>query len=373
MKNNEIAKSSLLIQKERELKELQKKKTKVIASIKTTKSKLTQLKEDVERVSKEMFNGLARLGDLSKLAKELKILSKELMKKVKLNPRDKRDLNEMLSVATLDDISENVDAMFEEKGFDGFNPNEPQDTEQFTDEFNRQRVNDMFGKFTVKVDEKEQQQIRKVFLELANRFHPDKASGEQELKLFNDLMQSINGAYQSGDLDELLDIKERFKAYQTSDASTDYDIPILDALESQLLKQRNELTLLENQLNRLKEELKNLKDSELGDLVKTNKQATKQGAGDAAQFSDGTQQLFEMLEEMKKMMTEWMETGKKPKTFSQFADGSHPLVQKMNASNMYDMSDDEDELSEEEMQELWTMLRMAQEMDVKPKQARRRR
>jgi hypothetical protein len=372
MKNNEIAKSSLLIQKELELKELQKKKAKVTISIKNTKGRIAALQADVERVSKEMFNGLARLADLSKLAKELKILSVELMKKVKLNRRDKNDLGEMLSVATLEDISENVDTMFEQKGFDGFNSDEPQDTERFTDEFNRQRVNDMFGKFTVKIDEKEQQQIRKVFLELANRFHPDKATGEQELKLFNDLMQSINGAYQNGDLDELLDIKERFKAYQTSDAATDYDIPVLDALESQLVKQRHELALLESQLNRLKEELKNLKDSDLGGLVKNDKQATKQGGGDAAQFSDGTQQLFDMLEEMKKMMTEWMETGKKPKTFSQFADGSHPLVQKMNASSMYDMSDDDGELSEEEMQELWMMLQMAEQMDVKPKKRRRR-
>jgi chromosome segregation ATPase len=382
MKKNEVAKSSLLIQKEKELKDIQKKKEKVSTTIRNTKVKLSDLQSEIERYSKEMINGMSRTADLGKLAKEMKALMAELKKKVKLSKKDKNDIDDVLGNAVLDDITETVDSMFGQNGFgsaEDFQSGNFGDPNADTDEFNRQRRTEMFGQFAVKLDEGEQQQIRKVFLELANRFHPDKATNEQELKLFNDVMQSINGAYQSGDLQELLDIKERFKSYQTSDASADYDIPVLDVLESHISKNRNELNLLENQLERLKEEFKNLKSSELGDMVKQNKKMEKQG-GDSSEFNAQTKNLFDLMEEMKKILIEWMETGKRPAMFNQFADGTHPLIQNMQSPNMFDFDDDDDEgdfdldnMSREEIEEMMALFSMLNQAAAKQKSARRRR
>ena len=382
MKKNEVAKSSLLIQKEKELKDIQKKKEKISTTIRNTKVKLSDLQSEIERYSKEMINGMSRTADLGKLAKEMKALMAELKKKVKLSKKDKNDIDNVLGNEVLDDITETVDSMFGQAGFgsaDDFHAGNFGDPEADTDEFNRQRRTEMFGQFAVKLDEEEQQQIRKVFLELANRFHPDKATNEQELKLFNDVMQSINGAYQCGDLQELLDIKERFKSYQTSDASADYDIPVLDVLESHIAKNRNELNLLEHQLERLKEEFKNLKNSDLGDMVKQNKKAEKQG-GDSAEFNAQTKNLFDLMEEMKKIFIEWMETGKRPAIFKQFVDGTHPILQNMPSSNMFDFDDDDDEgdfdldnMSREEIEEMMALFSMLNQAAAKPKAARRRR
>ena len=381
MKKNEVAKSSLLIQKEKELKDIQKKKEKVSTTIRTTKTKLSDLQSEIERYSKDMINGMSRTADLGKLAKEMKALMAELKKKVKLSKKDKSDIDNVLGNEVLDDITETVDSMFGQAGFgsaDDFHSGNFGDPEADTDEFNRQRRTEMFGQFTVKVDEGEQQQIRKIFLELANRFHPDKATSEQELKLFNDVMQSINGAYQSGDLQELLDIKERFKSYQTSDASADYDIPVLDVLESHIAKNRNELNLLENQLERLKEEFKNLKNSDLGDMVKQNKKAEKHG-GDSSEFNAQTKNLFDLMEEMKKIFIEWMETGKRPAIFKQFVDGTHPILQNMPSSNMFDFDEGDDEgdfdldnMSREEIEEMMALLSMLNQAAAKPKSGRRR-
>lgn len=382
MKQKEITKSSLLIQKEKELKDLQKKKEKVSTMIRNTKVKLSDLQVEVEQYTKEMANGISRTADLGKLAKEVKGLMADLKKKVKLSKKDKNDIDSVLGDEVLDDIVGNVDLMFGQSGFgsvDDFQAGNFGDPESNTDEFNRQRRAEMFGQFAVKVDEEEQQKIRKVFLELANRFHPDKATSEQELKLFNDVMQSINGAYQSGDLQELLDIKERFKSYQTADASTDYDLPVMDVLEAHIKKNRNELTLLENQLERLKAELKNLNSSDLGGMVKQNRKMAQQG-GDSAEFSDQTKNLFDLMAEMKKIFVEWIETGKKPAAFKEVVDGTHPLVQNMNGANMFDFDDDDgeddfnlDDLSAEELAEIMALFGVMSQQSGKSKPKNRRR
>jgi chromosome segregation ATPase len=379
MKKNEVAKSSLLIQKEKELKDIQKKKEKVSTTIKTTKTKLSDLQNSIEQYTKDMVSGMSRTADLGKLAKEMKVLLAELKKKVKLTKKDKSDIDDIIGNAVLDDVMETVDGLFGQAGFGSsadFQSGNFGDPEANTDEFNRQRRTEMFGEFTVKLNEGEQQQIRKIFIELANRFHPDKATNEQELKLFNDVMQSINGAYQSGDLQELLDIKERFKSYQASDASADYDIPVFDVLESHIAKNRNELTLLENQLERLKEELKNLKSSDLNTMIKRS----KKGGGDSDAFNEQTKNLFDLMEEMKKIFTEWIETGKRPAVFNEIADGTHPLIQNMSGPDMFDFDDDDgeedfdiDNMSQEEIEEMMALLSMFNQMNATPKSGRRRR
>lgn len=384
MKKNEIAKSSLLIQKEKELKELQKKRDKITKSIKLTKSKIEEWQTSIESATKEMMNGMARLADLSKLAKELKTMLKDLKKKVKLSKKDKLELEQVFDGATLDEMADDVDDAFARTPFgsaEGFENGRFDNEDQFTDEFNRQRRQQMFDPFAVKPNEVEQQAIRKVFVGLAGRFHPDKAENEAEAKLFHDLMQSINNAYQRGDMAELLDIKARFAAYQTSDAGTsEYDIPILDVLDEQILRCRNEVSLLDAQIVRLKAEFKNLKDSDLGNIVKQNKQAEKYGEGGTSDLQDGTMYMFEMLSEMKKILVQWFETGKKPMAFNQFVDGSHPIVQKGREQGIvdYGFDDDDDDdgmdldLSDEELQELMEMFSGMMEKSA-PKRTRRKR
>ncbi len=381
MKKTEIVKSSLLIQKEKELKELQKKRDKITKSIQLTKTKIEEWQRGIESATKDMMNGMARMADLSKLAKELKTMLKDLKKKVKLSRNDKAELEQVFDAATLDEMSDDVDDAFARTPFgsaEGFENGRFDNEDQFTDEFNRQRRNEMFEPFAVKPNEGEQQEIRKTYVALAGRFHPDKAENETESKLFHDLMQSINNAYQCGDMAELLDIKKRFAAYQTSDAGTsEYDIPILDVLDEQILRCRNEVSVLDAQVVRLKAELKNLKDSDLGNIVKQNKQAERFGDRGTSDLQDGTMYMFEMLSELKNILNQWFDTGKKPMAFNQFVDGSHPIVQKGReqgiVSSGFDDDDDDDlDLSDEELQELIDMFSgmMAQSA---PKRARRRR
>ena len=387
MKKNEIAKSSLLIQKEQELKDLQKKKDKITKSIKTTKSKIETLQIDAESATKEMMNGMQRMADLSILGKELKGLLKDLKKKVKLSKRDKDELNQVVSTEILGSITDELDEAFENSPFgnaENFQSRQFKDGQanDFTDEFNRQRRQEMFGEYTVKPTEGEQQEIRKVYVSLAGRFHPDKAENESELKLFHDLMQSINSAYQRGDLDDLLEIQKRFAEYRTNENGTaDYDIPILDVLDEQILRLRNEVNLLESQNLRLKEELKGLRDSPLGDLVKSNKRSDERGVPSSSESDAGLLFMFDMFSELKKILNQWIETGKKPMAFNQFVDGSHPIIQKGRENgmindggmDMFDFDDDDGDgmdLSDEELAELMEFFSMMEARTPKKRKKR---
>ena len=331
MKENKIAKSSLLIQKEKELKDLQKKKVQLIKNIKTTKTKIADLQTEIDSIGKNMTNGIARMAELGQLAKDIRKTLKELKKAVKLSKNDKEELKMVVEQGVLSDIEETVDDMFEASPFgsaEGFaNRFDDIDENEYADEFSRQRRAAMFDPFMVKPTEEEQQKIRKVYVGLAARFHPDKADGEAELKLFNDLMQSINSAYQRGDLDELLDIQTRFADYKTDDmANSGYDIPVLDVLDEHILKHRNDLALLESQMLRLKTELQNLKDSDLGAMAKQEKRA--KGQGSSEDLANGSQFMYEFLEVVKNILEQWVETKKKPMAFNQLVDGSHPIILK---------------------------------------------
>lgn len=49
--------------------------------------------------------------------------------------------------------------------------------------------------------------LRKIFLKLADKFHPDKASDNETRVFYTEIMKEINIAYQSGDLARLLEIE----------------------------------------------------------------------------------------------------------------------------------------------------------------------
>ena len=350
MKKNAITKSSILIQKELEFKKCQKKKEKLLININTLKKTLADNQSTIDRMMKDRINTMSRMSDLGRLAKDIRQVVKNLFKKI--NRTQKAEINQFLEQTGLQNIENAVKDMFEYSQFgtaENFESGHLKDEEQFTDEFNRQRQQAMFEQFAVKVDDTERANIRKLFIKLANRFHPDKAENEPERLVFHHIMQSINMAYEANDLSELLVIQDRYQAYQTVDDSATYDImPLVDVLDSNLLKIQHEIDLLDSQLKRLQKELKNVKQSDLGLLLKED----KKGHDTSGDLSQTSLYMSEMLTEMQKVLAQWLETGKKPMSFNEFMDGSHAIIQKGIALNMfstpYDDDDDDDEMTDEE-------------------------
>lgn len=365
MAKKEIAKSSILVQKERELKDLQKKKEKTTKSIATTKSKIETLQTDIEQTSRDMMSSFAQMANLQIAVKEVMAVYKDLRKKVKLSRNDKAEIDIVLEQSGAEDMVEEAEEFFEQTPFgsaENFNQGKfgNIDENEYTDEFNRKRKAQMFDPYVVKPSEVEQQQIRKVYIDLAGRFHPDKATTEAQQKLAHDLMQRINAAYQRGDMAELLDIQKSYPDFTTAEKA-DISTPLLDILDEQIISTQHELVLLESQLQRLKDELDQLKTSDLGQMAKETKRFAKDN-GSAQAAVEQTAYMVEMFGVLKTTLEEWLTNGKKPKSFTSFLDGSHPVFERarelgiISFNNDDDSDDDDDDDYEMTMEEYEEMM-----------------
>ncbi len=381
MSKKEIAKSSALIQKELKLKEIGKQKEKTTKAIKTTKEKVLQIQTDAEAASKSAANMIFRMAELSTLAKEIKELEKTIRKTLKLKKQDKMELEMLTEGATLDDIIFQSKMMFNDMSFseeDVMNREfNEEDQNQHTDEFNRQRRSDMFDQFTVKLDAEEQQSLRKVFIELASNFHPDKATNEQQAKFFHDIMQQVNAAYQRGDIDELLEVKKRFEHLSIAEAvEKGVNLPLLDVLDEQILRGEAELKMLAKQLERLKSELKDIKNSSFGALAKNEREAARYGEPSAKESEESTLFMTEMLGVLKDILNEWLTSGKKPDSLGAFLKGTHPILVKGQEKGYINFGDDDDDfqtldMSEAEMNELLSAFSTMFEHAPKPRRKRK--
>lgn len=367
--SNEVAKSSILIQREKELKELDKKKEKALKNIKANKDKIEATKQILKEVQELAQAEMSRLATFTRKSKRVIDAATALMQKRKISTSDAAEIRMLLNSLGTYDVVSMADNALEGTPFGNFENFEkgqfgdPEEfAKQFTDEFDRSREKDFFSQFSVKIDEKTQQNLRKEYVSLAARFHPDKAKNEAEAAVFNELMQHINDAYKGGDLATLLEIKEQYKDYTEGGATDAYDLPILDALEAQVLRKRNEVAALENQADRLKAEHKALSSS---NEIKHAKKMHEQSKDDDSNFKgDSTAILGETYDILSDILEEWTEKGKKPKSFKSFLDGSHPIHQKLQLLDSYNDDDDDDnddddiEFSDEEIRLIQEMMSM---------------
>ncbi len=167
-----------------------------------------------------------------------------------------------------------------------------------------QRGFDFYDQFTPPVPEAEQKSIREVYKRLAAKFHPDKASGNDTLEQrFHTIMQRINTSYQRGDIADLLAIESEYT--EMADILAQADSPLVDVIEREIERLRNEIELCSLQLERLKTERKKLERSHDGKMIKDYKKAEKQGVdpiqemtADLDQAITGMQQQIDLFERL---------------------------------------------------------------------------
>lgn len=125
---------------------------------------------------------------------------------------------------------------------------------------------------TATLYESEQKEIRKIFLKIANRLHPDKTTDENEKTVFHKFMQKANEAYRQNDVLTLLEIEEKITYGNLTSASEN-----LPFFEQTLQKKQLELNLLTLQKERMVLQLKELEKSPLGRSLRQLKKLTKKG------------------------------------------------------------------------------------------------
>lgn len=134
-------------------------------------------------------------------------------------------------------------------------------------------------------------QLRHTFLRLAEVFHPDKVTDSETQSKHTEIMKELNRAYSDGDFARLLEIEKSLSEGESIQSQTD-DLDIL----CKQLKHENEL--LKEQYELLKSELRQVRNTPEGRIVKEYRRAVREGIKDPISewFSEAEDDIEELEE-----------------------------------------------------------------------------
>ncbi len=282
--SQKLAKSPELLRKEAEAKDLTNQLKKKQTTLKSLKTRLQNMKSDVEelgrRVHADMFNKMDKLDDLRI---EIAALARQLKSVKGVNKMDKEQLQMMADeMASGSMFGDNYNQYKEQK--------QQRESGNFNfDEFERARMRSMFAEFEVKPPENEQKAIRKVFIKLSQKFHPDLAKNEMEAQEFHLLMQQINEANEHNDIQTLLELESLYLYEESGFEAKEVTV---DSLQQAIERLKRDIQFIEKQLDRTSEEIKQLRKSDLGQMLTSVSKAGREGRG----IDEATAQVDEMLQ-----------------------------------------------------------------------------
>ena len=163
------------------------------------------------------------------------------------------------------------------------------------DEEYRAKFRDMFKEFQVKPSKKEQKDIRKIFLNLSKKFHPDVAENEEQTDEFHSIMQQINEAYQSNDIQMLLEIEQ---LYSTKSIDFESEVVTVTILEKEIERLEKAINFIKNQITRTSAEIKNLRKSSFGEMLTSFDRAEAAGEGLSA-MNEHYEQMIDLFTAIK--------------------------------------------------------------------------
>ncbi len=294
--SKEISKSSEVLEKEAKIKDLQKELKKTYSTLKSLKTRLTKSKESVDNYQRKFTS---EFYNLSYNADEVRLEIIELFDKLKkIEGLTEDDLDQIKFIQN-DFIEQSLGEEFETYK----TQREQMEAGEFDFKFeenHRAKMQDIFSEFEVKPDADEQKNIRKIFIGLSTRFHPDKAKNEKQSAKHHELMQEINEAYQAGDIARLLEIERLNSGLEDLDFTS--KAGSIDVLTQAIKKLEKELAFIKNQIKRTSAEIKNLRESDLGIMLTDMKKAEKEGEGLDKMIKDvkeGLEQLTQVRDALK--------------------------------------------------------------------------
>lgn len=301
--SKEIAKGNIILQKEEELKQLQVEYKKVSRNLKSNKTRLRNDREKLATVQREMAAALQDQQEkIMALQEELIKAAKKAKKSKKIRKEEKKEIGDFL-----DDIQSQI-------------PSE-EELKRMAEEFAEQRAKEdyerrLFERFHKQPPPEEQKSIRKVYIELSKRFHPDLAKNERELAYFNRIMVRVVRAYESADIAELLAIQKELatNTEEFSEAIAEQGTAV-SLIQQKINKQANELKLLKGQLERTREELAELRNSEEGQLLADYKRFKKEGLDLIESMKVEMEAQVDNLEMVIDSLNEYATTGELPLSF----------------------------------------------------------
>jgi len=319
--DKEIAKSSAVIQKEVLLEELNKKRKKLQTQLKRNRTMLSNLKEEIKEMGLNSINGMRRMADIVKLTDEISGIIQKIKKSKKISKKDKlfvEDLKDELRFFKQE--MGFFEEMEEELDMTNFDPADHINE----DEYGRKIEMDMFADFKVEMGKEEKKNFRKLFLQLANQVHPDRAKTDIQRALFHQYMLRLNNAKQIGDYEALLKIQQELTELDSQAIPEDFEMPFTDLLDDKISLVKIEIDGINSQLGRIKEELSDLRSSDLGMMNKEDRRSKKWGQSSDEMHQQGNV-IFEQFTTLKEALENWLQTSKKPQYIVDMENGEGEL------------------------------------------------
>jgi hypothetical protein len=299
-----IVKNPATVEKETLVKNLQKERAKLLKKLEKQKVKLEILKEDIIGTQQRNFSDLtSRMEAIKLLQAELKELFTKVSKMKGISREEKRMMKEMAR-----ELSGKLFGDFDDMMGEG-----QQSSSQ------KKSPSDYFTQFAPKPDAKESQDIRKLFLRLATRFHPDKARTKDEQESLHKLMQRINEAYRTGDIATLVEIEHTYATLDTLPGED--EAGLADFLQKQINALTSEIELLHNQLARITAELGNINRSDIGKMHKQSKGRYNP----ANEMTAGLDETISQLTTLRDGLKEYLETGVIPLSLQAELEPDEPI------------------------------------------------
>jgi dimeric dUTPase (all-alpha-NTP-PPase superfamily) len=299
MENN-ITKSPEMLVREAKIKELQnvlKKRKSVLKSLKTRLGSTKNEIEDTQRnIQSLVFD---KMSKMEALRVEIGQLAVKMKANKQFSKADKKALDEI--------ASEFLEGSIFGEGFQEFQEKKRKMEEgdfDFDEDF-RAKFNDVFEEFKVKPKEEEQRDIRKVFIKLSRKFHPDLADNDAQAEEFHSIMQQINEAYKNNDIQILLEMEQ---LYLTEEFDLMSNSLTVDVLQQEIERLERDINFINNQVDRTSLEIKQLRDSNMGSMLSSVKKANREGEG-LKEMEAEMQRGIDLLEQIKFGFSDSLERG----------------------------------------------------------------
>nr|WP_231599463.1 hypothetical protein [Crocosphaera watsonii] len=162
--------------------------------------------------------------------------------------------------------------------------------------------------------------MRKTFLKLASLFHPDKASDPETQIYHNEVMKEVNRAYEEGDIARLLEIEKQHHLQQEIDLNNTSKSEI----ERICLMRQKDNELLRTQYENLKKELRMVRRTPEGTMVKEYRACQKRGVDGMAELTKELETKVKPIESIRDFVRDFRD---KKITISDFLKGPGSSVQ----------------------------------------------
>lgn len=272
---------------------LQKQHKKLLTQIKRRRTELTNLTGQVREIATEMMAKSSSLYEqVLKLDEEIHNLFHEILTKRRFGKHSKKQVEEVYKTLQLTGrISSRLESSENEEIEEDFAPEEEDFHHANSRNFFGQEE-ELFEEPGAEVKGRSSKDLRKLFLKLADKFHPDKVTNEETRNHHTEVMKEINLAYKNGDYAKLLEIERQSN-------QEDFRASAQNEQERQEIQLEKEIELLTEQLEQLKTELSQITSTPEGQMVKAYRKAKREGIDIIDETLEEGQVEIEVLEEIR--------------------------------------------------------------------------